>query len=52
MSTARKCVAVDFGGPEVPRNVGVDVPDPGPGQVSIDVRAAGLNPAGDNAGVT
>jgi NADPH:quinone reductase len=43
--TARKWVAVDFGGPEVLRNVEVDVPDPGPGQVTIDVRAAGMNPA-------
>jgi NADPH:quinone reductase len=42
---ARKWVAVGFGGPEVLRNIEVDVPDPGPGQVTIDVRAAGLNPA-------
>jgi len=39
--TARKWVAVDFGGPEVLRDVEVDVPDPGPGQVTISVRAAG-----------
>jgi NADPH:quinone reductase len=43
--TARKWVAVDFGGPEVLRNIEVDVPDPGPGQVTINVRAAGINPA-------
>ena len=43
--TARKWIAVDFGGPEVLRNVEVDVPAPGPGQVTIDVRAAGMNPA-------
>jgi NADPH:quinone reductase len=43
--TARKWIAVDFGGPEVLRNIEVDVPDPGPGQVTIDVRAAGMNPA-------
>jgi NADPH:quinone reductase len=43
--TARKWVAVDFGGPEVLRDVEVDVPDPGPGQVTISVRAAGMNPA-------
>ena len=43
--TARKWVAVDFGGPEVLRNVEVDVPDPGPGHVTIDVRASGMNPA-------
>jgi NADPH2:quinone reductase len=42
---ARKWVAVDFGGPEVLRKIEVDVPDPGPGQVTIDVRAAGMNPA-------
>jgi NADPH:quinone reductase len=45
MVTARKWVAVDFGGPEVLRNVQVEIPDPGPGQVTIDVRAAGMNPA-------
>jgi NADPH:quinone reductase len=45
MITARKWVAVGFGGPEVLRNIEVDVPDPGPGQVRINVRAAGLNPA-------
>jgi len=38
-------VAVDFGGPEVLRRVEVDVPDPGHGQVRIDVRASGMNPA-------
>jgi len=43
--TARKWVAVDFGGSEVLRSIEVDVPDPGPGQVTIDVRAAGMNPA-------
>jgi NADPH:quinone reductase len=42
---ARKWVAVDFGGPEVLRLIDVDVPDPGPGHVRIDVRAAGMNPA-------
>jgi NADPH:quinone reductase len=42
---ARKWVAVDFGGPEVLRLIDVDVPDPGPGQVRIDVRAVGMNPA-------
>jgi NADPH:quinone reductase len=45
MVTARKWIAVDFGGPEALRNVEVEVPDPGPGQVTIDVRAAGMNPA-------
>jgi NADPH:quinone reductase len=45
MITARKWVAVDFGGPEVLRSIEVDVPDPGPGQVTIEVRAVGMNPA-------
>ncbi len=38
-------VAVDFGGPAVLRRVEVDVPDPKHGQVRIDVRACGMNPA-------
>jgi NADPH:quinone reductase len=38
-------VAVDFGGPEVLRRVEADVPDPEHGQVRIDVRASGMNPA-------
>jgi NADPH:quinone reductase len=38
-------VAADFGGPEVLRRVEVDVPDPKHGQVRIDVRASGVNPA-------
>jgi NADPH:quinone reductase len=45
MTQARKWVAVDFGGPEVLRMIDVDVPDPGPGHVRIDVRAVGMNPA-------
>jgi len=45
MTRARKWVAVDFGGPEVLRSIDVDVPDPGRGEVTIDVRAAGMNPA-------
>jgi NADPH:quinone reductase len=45
MSTARKWVAAAFGGPEVLRNIEVDVPDPGTGQVTIGVRACGMNPA-------
>jgi NADPH:quinone reductase len=45
MGTARKWVAVDFGGPEVLRSIEVEVPDPGPGQVTVSVRAAGMNPA-------
>src|SRR5580704_19736012 len=38
-------VAVGFGGPEVLRQIAVDVPAPGPGEVTIEVRAAGMNPA-------
>jgi NADPH:quinone reductase len=45
MLAARKWVAVDFGGPEVLRDIEVDVPHPGSGQVTIDVRASGMNPA-------
>jgi NADPH:quinone reductase len=45
MTQARKWVAEDFGGPEVLRMIEADVPIPGPGQVRIDVRAAGMNPA-------
>ena len=45
MTRARKWVAVDFGGPEVLRCIDVDVPGPGRGEVTIDVRAAGMNPA-------
>jgi NADPH:quinone reductase len=45
MTSAYRWVAVEFGGPEVLRMVDVDVPDPGPGEVLIDVRAAGMNPA-------
>ena len=45
MNRARKWVAVDFGGAEVLRCVDAAVPDPGHGQVTIDVRASGMNPA-------
>jgi NADPH:quinone reductase-like Zn-dependent oxidoreductase len=45
MVTAHKWVAAGFGGPEVLRTIEVDVPDPGPGQVTITVRACGMNPA-------
>jgi len=37
--------AHSFGGPEVLRHEEVDDPIPGPGEVVIDVRAAGVNPA-------
>ncbi|CAA9302932.1 MAG: Quinone oxidoreductase [uncultured Friedmanniella sp.] len=42
---ARAWVATDFGGLDVFREVEVDVPVPGPGEVTIEVRAAGVNPA-------
>jgi NADPH:quinone reductase len=45
MTQASKWVAVDFGGPDVLRMVDTEVPDPGPGEVRIDVRACGMNPA-------
>jgi NADPH:quinone reductase len=35
----------DFGGPDVLRLEQVDDPIPGPGEIVIDVRAAGVNPA-------
>jgi len=38
-------VAPRFGGSEVLEYVDVEVPAPGPGEVTIDVRAAGMNPA-------
>jgi NADPH:quinone reductase len=45
MIEARKWVATAFGGPEVLHEIHVDVPDPGPGEVTVQVRAAGMNPA-------
>ena len=41
---ATKVVATAFGGPEVLSVVEVEVPQPGPGEVVIAVRAAGVNP--------
>ncbi|MFJ3321354.1 zinc-binding alcohol dehydrogenase family protein [Curtobacterium sp. NPDC086286] len=38
-------VAPRFGGSEVLEYVETEVPAPGPGEVTIDVRAAGMNPA-------
>jgi NADPH:quinone reductase-like Zn-dependent oxidoreductase len=43
-STATAVVATGFGGPEVLALRDVDVPDPGPGEVTLRVRAAGINP--------
>jgi len=42
---ARRWVATDLGGPEVLDLVTVELPEPGPGEVTIEVRAAGMNPA-------
>jgi NADPH:quinone reductase len=44
-SKAHKWVAAEFGGPEVLRKIEVDVPEPGPGHVTIAVRGVGMNPA-------
>ena len=44
MSDAIAVVAAAYGGPEVLELRPVDVPDPGPGEVLLDVRAAGVNP--------
>jgi NADPH:quinone reductase len=45
MTTGRQWIATDFGGPEVLQLRDVDVPPPGPGEVTIAIRAAGMNPA-------
>lgn len=37
-------VAADYGGPEVLSVVDAEVPPPGPGEATIEVRAAGVNP--------
>jgi NADPH2:quinone reductase len=42
---AKKWVATDFGGPDVLREIEVEVPAPRSGEVTIAVRAAGMNPA-------
>src|ERR1700761_1191018 len=44
MKNARAVVAAAYGGPEVLELRQVEVADPGPGEVTIEVRAAGLNP--------
>jgi len=41
----RAVVAPEYGGPEVLTTVEVEVPHPGSGQVLLEVRAAGVNPA-------
>jgi len=45
MISARRWVAKSFGGPEVLEEITVELPDPGPGEVTVDVRASGMNPA-------
>jgi NADPH:quinone reductase-like Zn-dependent oxidoreductase len=42
---ARRVVAPSYGGPEVLTLVEEEIPQAGPGQVTIEVRAAGVNPA-------
>jgi len=42
---SRAVVATAFGGPEVLAIVDVDDGDPGPGQIAVEVRAAGVDPA-------
>jgi NADPH2:quinone reductase len=45
LAQARRWVATDFGGPEVLELVTAELPPPGPGEVTIEVRAAGMNPS-------
>ena len=45
MTQARRWVARDFGGPEVLGEIVVELAPPGPGEVTVEVRAAGTNPA-------
>jgi NADPH2:quinone reductase len=40
---ATKVVATAFGGPDVLSVVEADVPEPGPGEVVVAVKAAGIN---------
>jgi NADPH:quinone reductase-like Zn-dependent oxidoreductase len=42
---ARQWIARDFGDLDVFEEVEVEVPPPGPGEVTVEVRAAGMNPA-------
>ena len=44
-TTVKAIRAHSFGGPEVLQQETVDDPIPGPGEVVVDVRAAGVNPA-------
>ncbi len=45
MKQARRWVATGFGGPEVLEETLVELPDPRPGEVAVEVQAAGMNPA-------
>ncbi len=45
MRQVLKMMAPDYGRPFQMRPYDVDLPDPGPDEVTIDVRAAGMNPA-------
>jgi NADPH2:quinone reductase len=45
MTQAWRWVATKFGGPEVLEAIEVGLPDSAPGEVTIEVRAAGMNPA-------
>jgi len=44
MTNARAVVAASYGGPDQLEVREVEVPAPGPGEVTIEVRAAGMNP--------
>lgn len=45
MTAARQWVASALGGPDVLEEIDVEVPAPGRGQITVDVRAIGVNPA-------
>jgi NADPH:quinone reductase len=42
---ARRWAARDFGGPEVLGEIVAELPAPEPGEATVEVRAAGMNPA-------
>jgi NADPH:quinone reductase len=45
MTTGKHWIAADFGGPEVLQLREFDVPPPGPGEVTVRIRACGMNPS-------
>jgi NADPH:quinone reductase len=45
VTQARRWIAKDFGGPDVLEEIVVDLPAPRAGEVTLEVRAAGMNPA-------